>query len=91
MLLVTEVRTKPSSQDEIKKQGESAWSPAQGAGNCNEGVKAWVQNMGGYVFICGSTAMGNGVLAALGEVLEGGPAAVEALKSEGRIVAEMWG
>ena len=43
MLLVTEVRTKPSSQDEIKKQGESAWSPAQGAGNCNEG--AWAAHV----------------------------------------------
>ncbi|CAE7943763.1 unnamed protein product [Symbiodinium sp. KB8] len=72
-----EGKEKSYVQDAIKKQGES--------------VKAWVQNMGGYVFICGSTAMGNGVLQALGEVLEGGPEAVDTLKSEGRIVAEMWG
>jgi len=64
-------------QDAIRQQGAS--------------VKAWVQNMGGYVFICGSTAMGNGVLDALAEVLEGGKDTVEALRSEGRIIAEMWG
>lgn len=64
-------------QDAIKQQGPS--------------VKAWVQNMEGYIFICGSTAMGNGVLDALAEVLEGGKETVEALRGEGRIVAEMWG
>lgn len=64
-------------QDAIKQQGAS--------------VKAWVQNMGGHVIICGSTAMGNGVLDALSEVLEGGKETVEALRREGRIIAEMWG
>ena len=34
--------------------------------------------------------MGNGVLDALGEVLEGGKETVESLRSEGRIVAELW-
>lgn len=35
--------------------------------------------------------MGNGVLDALSEVLEGGKETVEALRCEGRIIAEMWG
>jgi sulfite reductase alpha subunit-like flavoprotein len=64
-------------QDHVRKSGQS--------------VKHWIQNMKGYVFICGSTAMGNGVLDALAEILEGGKEAVEALRKEGRIVAEMWG
>ena len=34
--------------------------------------------------------MGNGVLDALAEVLEGGKETVEALRAEGRIVAETW-
>jgi len=34
--------------------------------------------------------MGNGVLDALAEVLEGGKETVEALRSEGRIIAEIW-
>jgi len=54
-------------------------------------LKAWIDNMGGSVFICGSSAMGNGVLDALGETLAGGREAVESLRKEGRIVAEMWG
>jgi len=54
-------------------------------------VKHWIQNMSGYVFVCGSTAMGNGVLEALSDVLDGGKDAVESLRKEGRIVAEMWG
>lgn len=54
-------------------------------------VKHWVDNMDGMVFICGSTAMGNGVLEVLGEVLEGGKEKVEELRKSGRIVAEMWG
>lgn len=37
-----------------------------------------------------SKAMGNGVLDALAEVLEGGKETVEALRGEGRIVAETW-
>mmetsp|Transcript_39031 Transcript_39031/g.72677 ORF Transcript_39031/g.72677 Transcript_39031/m.72677 type:complete len:640 (-) Transcript_39031:216-2135(-) len=72
-----EGKEKTYVQDAIRQQGQS--------------VKAWVQNMGGYVFICGSTAMGNGVLGALAEVFDGGEEAVESLKSEGRIIAEMWG
>lgn len=54
-------------------------------------LKAWMDNMGGSVFICGSSAMGTAVLDALGETLAGGREAVEALRKEGRIVAEMWG
>eukprot|EP00931_Biecheleriopsis_adriatica_P008738 TRINITY_DN10987_c0_g1_i1.p1 TRINITY_DN10987_c0_g1~~TRINITY_DN10987_c0_g1_i1.p1 ORF type:complete len:1018 (+),score=242.21 TRINITY_DN10987_c0_g1_i1:75-3128(+) len=54
-------------------------------------VKAWVEKMAGCVFICGSSAMGQGVLDALAEVLEGGTETVEALRRDGRIVAEMWG
>eukprot|EP00933_Yihiella_yeosuensis_P034994 TRINITY_DN2847_c0_g3_i1.p1 TRINITY_DN2847_c0_g3~~TRINITY_DN2847_c0_g3_i1.p1 ORF type:complete len:963 (+),score=262.38 TRINITY_DN2847_c0_g3_i1:173-2890(+) len=54
-------------------------------------VQTWVDKMDGAVFICGSSAMGHGVLDALGEILEGGKEAVEALRKDGRIVAEMWG
>lgn len=54
-------------------------------------VKHWVEKMAGAVYICGSTGMGNGVLDVLAEVLEGGKDTVEALRKEGRIVAEMWG
>jgi len=54
-------------------------------------VKHWIQNMSGYVFVCGSTAMGTGVLDALSDILDGGKDAVESLRKEGRIVAEMWG
>jgi len=54
-------------------------------------VKHWVEKMSGCVYICGSTAMGNGVLEALAGSLEGGRDAVDALRKEGRIVAEMWG
>lgn len=54
-------------------------------------IKHWVEKMNGCVFICGSTAMGNGVLEALAEMLEGGKDAVEQLRKDGRIVAEMWG
>jgi len=64
-------------QDHIRSQGQS--------------VKHWIENMAGAVFICGSTAMGNGVLEALSAILEGGSERVEALRKEGRIVAEMWG
>merc|ERR1719343_444379 len=56
-----------------------------------QSVKHWLEKMSGCVFICGSTAMGNGVLDALAEILEGGRDAVDALRKEGRIVAEMWG
>jgi len=45
----------------------------------------------GYVFLCGSKAMGKAVLEALGDILEGGHEAVQDLKMKGRIVAEMWG
>jgi len=48
-------------------------------------------HMSGYVFVCGSTAMGTGVLDALSDILDGGKDAVESLRKEGRIVAEMWG
>jgi len=51
----------------------------------------WMDKMAGVFYICGSTAMGNAVLAVLGEILEGGPTAVDALRKEGRIVAELWG
>jgi len=54
-------------------------------------IKHWVEKMGGSVYICGSSAMGNGTLDALAATLEGGKPAVEALRKEGRIVAEMWG
>jgi len=64
-------------QDQIRAQGQS--------------VKHWIEKMTGAVFICGSTGMGNGVLEALAEILEGGSETVEALRKEGRIVAEMWG
>lgn len=56
-----------------------------------QSVKHWIDNMAGVVYICGSTAMGNGVLEALGEILDGGRDAVETLRKDGRIVAEMWG
>jgi sulfite reductase alpha subunit-like flavoprotein len=45
----------------------------------------------GYIFICGSSAMGKAVLDTLGETIEGGKEAVEDLRKNGRIVAEMWG
>jgi len=45
----------------------------------------------GYVFICGSTAMGNAVLDALADSLDNGKEVVENLRKQGRIVAEMWG
>jgi sulfite reductase alpha subunit-like flavoprotein len=45
----------------------------------------------GMVFICGATNMGNAVLEALGETLEGGMATVETMRKEHKIVAEMWG
>jgi len=57
----------------------------------SQSVKIWVEKMGGYIFICGSSAMGNAVLDVLAEVLEGGRECVEKLRQEGRIVAEMWG
>jgi sulfite reductase alpha subunit-like flavoprotein len=63
-------------QDQISKQASM--------------VKQAMENEGS-VFICGSTAMGNAVLKALGEIIEGGAADVEALRKQGRIVAEMWG
>lgn len=53
-------------------------------------VKHWVEKMSGVVFICGSSAMGQGALEALAEIL-GSRERVEALRHEGRIVAEMWG
>lgn len=53
-------------------------------------VKMAVENEG-TVFICGSTAMGNASLEALGEAIDGGMPAVEALRKQGRIVAELWG
>jgi len=64
-------------QQQIKTQGKS--------------VKHWIENMSGAVYICGSTGMGNGVLDVLAELLDGGRDAVESLRQEGRIVAEMWG
>lgn len=63
-------------QDQIRAQKQS--------------VKHWIDNMSGAVFICGSTGMGNGVLEALAEILDGGKEKVEALRKDGRI-AEMWG
>merc|ERR1712228_943060 len=64
-------------QDQIKAQKQS--------------VKHWIDNMSGSVYICGSTAMGNGVLEALADILDGGKEKVEKLRKEDRIVAEMWG
>jgi sulfite reductase alpha subunit-like flavoprotein len=53
-------------------------------------VKTGMDN-NGCVYICGSTAMGNAVLEALAEIVDGGMEKVEALRKEHRIVAEMWG
>jgi len=64
-------------QDEIRAQGQS--------------LKIWIEKCHGMVFICGSSAMGNGVLEVLSEILDGGCEAVKALRKENRIVAEMWG
>lgn len=64
-------------QDLIRKEGAT--------------IKQWIENMRGCVFICGSSAMGRGVLDALAEVLDGGKEAVDVLRTEGRVVAEMWG
>jgi len=54
-------------------------------------LKQWLEKSDGRVFICGSSAMGRAVLDVLGEVLEGGRDAVETLRKENRVVAEMWG
>jgi len=54
-------------------------------------VKHWVEKMGGSVFICGSSAMGNSVLDVLADILEGGRETVDTLRKDGRVVAEMWG
>lgn len=54
-------------------------------------VKHWIDKMNGCVFICGSTGMGNGVLEALAEIVDGGKETVDQLRKDGRIVAEMWG
>lgn len=64
-------------QDQIRAQSQS--------------VKHWIEKGSGMVYICGSTAMGNSVLDALAELLEGGRDFVDTLKKEGRIVAEFWG
>mmetsp|Transcript_51023 Transcript_51023/g.114849 ORF Transcript_51023/g.114849 Transcript_51023/m.114849 type:complete len:846 (+) Transcript_51023:77-2614(+) len=54
-------------------------------------VRHWMEKMDGHFFICGSSAMGNGVLDALASIVEGGRAQVDAWRKEGRIIAEMWG
>jgi len=64
-------------QDEIRAQGQT--------------LKIWIEKCHGVIFLCGSSAMGNGVLEVLSEILEGGRETVEALRKENRIVAEMWG
>jgi len=64
-------------QDQLKAQSRS--------------VKHWMEKMNGVVYICGSSAMGNGTLDVLSEVLEGGRESVDALRQEGRIVCEFWG
>jgi sulfite reductase alpha subunit-like flavoprotein len=64
-------------QNEMRAQGKT--------------LKIWIEKCHGAVFICGSSAMGNGVLEVLSEILDGGREAVEALRKENRIVAEMWG
>jgi len=64
-------------QDQVRAQGVS--------------VKHWMEKMDGVFYICGSTAMGKGVLDALAQVLEGGHETVEALRKKGRVVAELWG
>jgi sulfite reductase alpha subunit-like flavoprotein len=53
-------------------------------------VKSAIE-MGGNLYICGSSAMGNGVLDTLSEILEGGKDKVSELRQEGKIIAEMWG
>eukprot|EP00450_Noctiluca_scintillans_P009611 CAMPEP_0194503408 /NCGR_PEP_ID=MMETSP0253-20130528/28362_1 /TAXON_ID=2966 /ORGANISM="Noctiluca scintillans" /LENGTH=1009 /DNA_ID=CAMNT_0039345689 /DNA_START=42 /DNA_END=3068 /DNA_ORIENTATION=+ len=53
-------------------------------------VKHWMEKMSGTMYICGSSAMGQGVFEALAEILEGGRPTVDALRTEGRIVAELW-
>merc|ERR1712232_708848 len=50
-----------------------------------QSVRHWVEKMEGSIFICGSTAMVNGVLEALADVLEGGRPAVDALRKHNRI------
>jgi len=64
-------------QDQLKAQSRS--------------VKHWMEKMNGVVYICGSSAMGNGTLDVLSEALEGGRETVDALRQEGRIVCEFWG
>eukprot|EP00929_Paragymnodinium_shiwhaense_P000214 TRINITY_DN100463_c0_g1_i1.p1 TRINITY_DN100463_c0_g1~~TRINITY_DN100463_c0_g1_i1.p1 ORF type:complete len:1011 (-),score=266.50 TRINITY_DN100463_c0_g1_i1:255-3287(-) len=64
-------------QDQVRAQAQS--------------VKHWIENMAGFVFICGSSAMGHGVLDALADMLEGGREKVDQFRKDGRIVAEMWG
>jgi sulfite reductase alpha subunit-like flavoprotein len=63
-------------QDVIKQQAPSVKS----------GIEA-----GGVLYICGSSAMGNGVLDTLAAILEGGKDRVSELRQEGKIIAEMWG
>eukprot|EP00441_Pelagodinium_beii_P040513 CAMPEP_0197643688 /NCGR_PEP_ID=MMETSP1338-20131121/16912_1 /TAXON_ID=43686 ORGANISM="Pelagodinium beii, Strain RCC1491" /NCGR_SAMPLE_ID=MMETSP1338 /ASSEMBLY_ACC=CAM_ASM_000754 /LENGTH=865 /DNA_ID=CAMNT_0043216967 /DNA_START=38 /DNA_END=2633 /DNA_ORIENTATION=- len=46
---------------------------------------------GGVCYLCGANAMGEAVLAILGEVLEGGPEEVQKLQREGRLIQELWG
>merc|ERR1711957_447316 len=53
-------------QDQLKKQAKP--------------VKHWVEKLQGTIYICGSSAMGNGVLDALSDILEGGRPTVDALR-----------
>jgi len=52
-------------------------------------LRRWLAQ--GVLYICGANAMGETVLATLGEVLEGGPEEVLKLQREGRLVQELWG
>jgi len=76
------------SRPETDQKGEYVQDHVRAQANS---VKHWVEKMNGCIFICGSTAMGNGVLRSLGDILEGGMPVVEGLRKQGRIVAEMWG
>ena len=43
---------------------------------------------GAFVYVCGSTGLGDGVAAALADVL--GPEALQQLEDDGRYIAELW-
>jgi len=77
-----------SRPEEIGKEGEYVQHLLKKQG---PSVKHWMQTMNGTFYLCGSSSMGNAVLAELAEILDGGKERVDALRQEGRIIAEMWG